>query len=96
VSNTGGLDGEEVVQVYLRDIESDRPMPLKKLAAFRRVFVRAGETLGVELEVAARDFAYYDEGQAAFVVEPGDFEVQVGASSRDIRLCGIVTWRRTR
>jgi len=93
VENTGGRDGEEVVQVYLRDAESTRPMPLKRLAAFGRIFLPAGGRGTLSLEIASHDFASYDEARGGWAVEPGDFEVQAGASSRDIRLTRIVRVR---
>ncbi len=91
VENTGGMDGEEVVQIYLRGPEQAKPMPLKKLAAFERVFIPAGQSVRLQLEIEVEDFACFDEGEAAFRIEPGTFEIQTGASSHDIRLTGTVT-----
>jgi beta-glucosidase len=93
VTNTGVRDGEEVVQVYARDLYSDKPMPLKKLVGFQRVFVPAGKSVPVAIDIRVPDLGYYDEAHAAFVIEPGAFEIQVGASSEDIRLRAVVTYR---
>ena len=79
------------MDVYLRDIESGKPMPIKKLVAFKRISVPSGQSLRVELEIEVKDFAYYDEDREAFVIEPGDFEIQAGPSSSDIRLKGVVS-----
>lgn len=92
VENTGPMDGEEVVQLYVRDPEPDRPLPVKRLVAFERVAVPVGGRVGVELEVSVRDLAHYEDGKG-FVVGAGDFEIQAGASSEDIRLRAVLTYR---
>jgi beta-glucosidase len=89
VTNAGDRDGDEVVQLYVRDVESSRPMPRKQLRGFHRISLKAGESRQVTFALSPeRDFAYYDEGKKAFVVEPGEVEIQLGASSQDIRLTG--------
>ena len=91
VRNAGERDGDEVVQLYVRDVESSRPMPLKALRGFQRIALKRGESRRVTFTlVPDRDFAYYDEDKKGFAVEPGEFEVQLGASSRDVRLTGRV------
>ncbi|HEY7515154.1 MAG TPA: glycoside hydrolase family 3 C-terminal domain-containing protein, partial [Vicinamibacteria bacterium] len=92
VKNVGEREGDEVVQLYVRDVESQRPMPVKQLRGFERIALGRGESRTVTFPlVPERDFAYYDEVRKAFAVEPGEFEVQVGASSHDIRLLGRVS-----
>ncbi len=87
VKNAGSRDGDEVVQLYARDVESTRPVPIRQLRGFDRVRLKAGETKRVRFElVPERDLAYWDVVRQRFAVEPGEFEVEVGASSRDIRL----------
>lgn len=86
VSNTGKTGGEEVIQLYVRDLESSVPQPIKSLRGFKRVFIEAGEQVNIEIPLAIEDLGYYDEQAKGFVVEPGVFELQVGASSEDIRL----------
>jgi len=86
LTNTGGADGEEVAQLYYRDIESKVLKPLKKLCGFKRVALRKGETKEVTIELDPDELAYWDESTKGFVVEPGEYELMVGASSSDIRL----------
>ncbi|RPJ86353.1 MAG: beta-glucosidase [Acidobacteria bacterium] len=86
VKNAGDRDGEEVVQLYVRFLDSRVKRPIHALKAFRRMAIPRGATRSVPLELMARDFAYYDEAAKKFTVEPGRIEIQVGASSRDIRL----------
>jgi beta-glucosidase len=91
VRNAGERDGDEVVQLYVRDVESARPLPRKQLRGFERIALPRGGSRKVTFTlVPENDLAYYDEGKKAFAVEPGEFEVQLGASSRDIRLTGRV------
>jgi beta-glucosidase len=91
VRNVGRRAGDEVVQLYVRDVDSSRPMPVRSLRGFERIHLRAGEERRVRFTlVPERDLPYYDEGRKAFVVEPGEFEVELGASSQDLRLRGRV------
>jgi beta-glucosidase len=87
VSNTGALAGEEVVQLYVSSIESAVERATKELKAFIRVALQPGETKTVQLSVPIAQLAYYDEAQAAFVVEPLEYELLVGAHSLD--LCAL-------
>jgi len=88
VTNTGGRGGDEVVQLYVRDVEASVKTPLKKLLGFRRIHLEKGEKGRVEFELPVESLAYWDEDANKFVVEPGGFEVMAGASSSDIRLSG--------
>ncbi len=86
VKNTGPRDGDEVVQLYARDVETKRPAPIRELRGFERVGLKAGEQRKVRFTlVPGRDLARWDEARRAFAVEPGEFEIEVGASSRDLR-----------
>lgn len=92
VANTGGRDGEEVVQLYVRDVESSWPMPVKQLRGFERIALKKGEKQTATFTLKPiDDMRYYDAMQQRYAVEPGDFEIQIGASSRDIRLKSSVT-----
>ncbi|MFL6337295.1 MAG: glycoside hydrolase family 3 C-terminal domain-containing protein [Pyrinomonadaceae bacterium] len=86
VRNTGRRDGAEVVQIYVRDEASSLPRPLKELKGFRRIFLKAGEMQRVSLRLSAGAFSFYDPARGGWVLEAGDFDIMVGASSRDIRL----------
>ncbi|MFA9392941.1 MAG: glycoside hydrolase family 3 C-terminal domain-containing protein [Prolixibacteraceae bacterium] len=92
VKNAGKLDGEEVVQLYVRDVESEKPMAVKQLRGFERIGLTKGETKTVSFKLkASEDMRYYNSMYKRYMVDPGAFEIQVGASSSDIRLKGIVT-----
>jgi beta-glucosidase len=87
VQNTGRRDGEEVVQLYIRDMHASLPVPVKQLRGFARVALPRGQSGTVTLPVAVNDLGLWDPATRSWRVEPGLFEVQVGASSADIRLC---------
>ena len=82
VTNTGNRDGVEIVQLYVHDCVSSVARPVKELKDFRRVELKAGESKTVEFTVSADKLAYYDIDMKK-IVEPGDFEILVGPSSRD-------------
>ncbi len=82
VSNTGSRRGDEVVQLYVRDLVSSVTRPVKELKGFRRVTLDPGQTITVELEVTPDALAFYDI-EMMYRVEPGDFRLMVGSSSRD-------------
>ncbi len=81
VTNTGSVDGEEVVQLYIRDVESKETRPLKELRGFKRVSIKAGQTIAVTMTLGMEELAYYDSGLEEYVVEPGRFDIMVGPSS---------------
>jgi beta-glucosidase len=83
VSNTGTYAGEEVVQLYVSAIGSAVERAPKELKAFARIALQPGETKRVQLDVPVSRLAYYDEGEADFVVEPLEYELFVGAHSLD-------------
>ncbi len=86
VKNTGAVAGKEVAQVYVRDVQSTAFRPAKELKGFAKVDLKPGEEVEVSITLDTRAFAYYDVPSHTWVVEAGDFEIMVGASSRDIRL----------
>ena len=90
VKNTGSVDGEEVVQIYASWPQSKVERPLKKLCAFRRVFIPAGQSLTVCFTIDKADLGYWDDARHAFTVEPGPVLFMAGASSQDIRLEKVV------
>jgi beta-glucosidase len=87
VRNTGARAGVETVQLYLMDVVTSVTTPILQLRGFRKVALGPGERATVTLTLTPRDLALYDR-QMRRVVEPGEFEVMVGASSADIRLTG--------
>ena len=90
IKNVGNCDGAEISQVYVSDKESAIFRPAKELKGFKKVFLKAGEETTVEIELSKRAFAFYNAEAASWQVESGDFEILVGASSRDIKLTSNV------
>lgn len=90
IKNTGSMEGKEVAQIYVRDVESTLPRPVKELKGFSKERLEPGEERRVTVHLTPRDFSYYDPAQADWVLEPGVFEILVGSSSQDIRLKGSV------
>ena len=86
IKNTGSIDGAEVAQVYISDVESTIFRPEKELKRFSKVFLKAGESKEIKFTLDKRCFAYYNVDIKDWHVESGDFKIMVGASSRDIRL----------
>jgi beta-glucosidase len=87
IKNTGTRDGDEVVQLYTRDLVSSVTTYEKNLRGFERVHLKAGETKTVTFTLTPPDLALWDRNMH-FVVEPGKFRVMIGSSSTDIRLNG--------
>ncbi len=85
LKNSGTRAGKEVVQLYVRDVQSSLPRPPKELKAFAKVSLAPGETQTVQFELDARAFSFYDSSRKQWVAEPGEFELLAGSSSRDIR-----------
>ncbi|MCS7119791.1 MAG: glycoside hydrolase family 3 N-terminal domain-containing protein [Nitrososphaerota archaeon] len=90
VKNIGACKGDEVVQLYLRDTLASVARPLKELRGFKRISLQPGEQETVEFTIGFKEISFYDE-KMNLVVEPGTYEVMVGASSEDIRLKGSFT-----
>ena len=90
VKNIGDVAGEEIVQLYVKDIESTIFRPEKELKGFEKVYLEPGEEKNVNFELNARSFAYYNTNINDWHVESGEFEILVGASSRDIKASGKV------
>jgi beta-glucosidase len=91
VTNTGTRPGSEVVQVYVRDVQSSLSRPERELKAFAKVFLAPGETQTASLRLDQRAFALWHPTHRRWVVEDGDFEIQVGSSSADIRVTALLT-----
>ena len=90
IKNIGNCDGAEISQVYVGDKESTIFRPGKELKGFRKVYLKAGEEATVEIELSKRAFAFYNAIELIWQVESGDFEIMIGASSRDIKLTADV------
>jgi beta-glucosidase len=86
VKNTGKRAGDEVVQLYIHQEKSSVKRPAKELRGFQRISLKPGEKQTVVFTLPAEKLAFWDEKTHGFVVEPGAFDVMMGASSADIRL----------
>lgn len=86
ITNTGRMNAWETAQVYVSDVESSVPRPVKELKGYEKVFIKRGETVSVSVALDSEDFAYYDVISKSFVVEAGVFTIQVGPSSAELPL----------
>ncbi len=86
ITNTGSRAGKEVVQLYIADVESSVMRPIKELKGFEKVELQPGESTTVTFTITPEALAFYDENNATWSAESGEFRVLVGASSADIRL----------
>jgi beta-glucosidase len=89
VKNTGKRSGAEVVQMYVRDLVSSVTRPIKELKGFKKILLSPGETKTVTLDITPESLAFYNI-KMKYVVEPGDFEIMVGNSSRDCDLQKVI------
>ena len=85
VKNTGSREGSEVVQLYISDLKSSLPRPIKELKGFEKVALKAGEEKTVTFTVDKTALSFFDDKKHDWVAEPGAFEAIVGASSTDIK-----------
>jgi beta-glucosidase len=93
VRNTGSMDGDEVVQLYVNYPDSRVERPAKALKGFRRIRIPSGMSVVVSIPLKAEDIAYWDAAQHAFVLEKGNIRLMVGAASDDIRVNGTIEVR---
>ena len=93
ITNTGSFAADEVVQLYIRDMVCLPVRPIIELRGFERICLKPGESQMVTFRLGPADLALWDKDMR-FVVEPGDFTLMVGASSKDIRLTGTLNVTR--
>jgi beta-glucosidase len=91
VTNTGARAGTEVVQCYVHDMKASVARPEQELRAFSKVALEPGQSAPVVIRLDHRAFAFWDTETHDWLVEPGEFEIRVGVSSRDIRAVATVT-----
>jgi beta-glucosidase len=91
ITNTGTVDGTEVVQVYVQDVESSVARPVRELKGFAKVRLAAGASGTVSIELDQRAFAFWSIRHHDWVVEAGDFVIAVGPHSRDLPLTETIT-----
>jgi beta-glucosidase len=85
ITNTGKYDGEEIVQLYLRDLVGSITRPVEELKDFQKIFLKAGESKTIKFIIDKEKLSFYNQ-KLEWVAEPGEFDLMIGASSRDIRL----------
>ena len=91
VKNTGSVAGKEAVQLYVRDPVCEVQRPVRELKGFEKVSLEPGEEKTLQFTLNKRSFAYWNTVLGDWYVESGEFIIEIGASSRDIRLCSSVT-----
>jgi beta-glucosidase len=84
VTNSGGFDGEETVQLYIQDVVGSSTRPVKELKGFQKVFLRKGESKPVQFTISADDLKFWNADMKR-VAEPGVFNVYIGTSSADVK-----------
>jgi beta-glucosidase len=90
VTNTGAVNGAEVVQVYVQDVQSSVTRPVRELKGFAKVVLASGASQAVSIELDQRAFSFWSSAQGRWAVEAGDFVVAVGPSSRELPLSRTV------
>ena len=91
LTNKGGMDADEVAQLYVHHIDAQVAWPSKELKAFRRVTLTKGSTQHVTLEIPVAELRYWDEASNAWQLDPGRLELLLGSASDDIRLKTTIT-----
>jgi len=86
VKNTGTRAGDEVVQMYVKHLNSSVERPAKELRGFERIPLQPNETRTVQMPLKASDLTYWDAGKHSYVVEPGSIDIMLGGSSADVKL----------
>ena len=92
VTNTGKVDGKEVVQLYIRDLIGSVTRPVKELKGFQKIDLKAGETRTVSFRITPNDLKFYNY-DLKYDWEAGDFQVMIGGNSRDVKM-GTVKWMK--
>ncbi|MEI7850927.1 MAG: glycoside hydrolase family 3 C-terminal domain-containing protein [Kiritimatiellales bacterium] len=93
VENTGSVEGAEVVQLYVQDVQASVDRPVKELKGFQKVNLKPGEAKTVSMRLTRADFSFWDEASKAWKAEPGEFTIRVGASSKNTPLSASYTLR---
>ena len=88
VTNSGDYDGEETVQLYIRDRTASVAQPVKELKAFQKIFLRKGESRTLTFTLTTQDLKFYNS-ELQYIYEPGDFSVFIGTSSQEVKEAGF-------
>lgn len=92
VTNTSGVDGKEVVQLYIRDVVGSSTRPVKELKGFQKVNIKAGETKAITFRITPEDLKFYNY-DLKYDWEAGDFEIMIGTNSSDVKKA-TVNWQK--
>jgi beta-glucosidase len=90
ITNSSGVAGEEVVQLYIRDKVASVTRPIKELKGFEKINIKAGETKTVSFTINKNTLQFYSEEKDAWIVEPGEFDIMIGTASDNIKLQGKI------
>ena len=88
LTNTGNVEGKEVVELYIRDLVGSITRPVKELKGFQKVDLKPGESKNVSFTISVNDLKFYNS-DLKYVAEPGDFKVFIGGNSRDVKEAGF-------
>ena len=88
VTNKGQYEGEETVQLYIRDLVGSVVRPVKELKAFRKIFIRAGESKTISFKIATDMLRFYNDA-LQYTWEPGDFDIMIGTSSDNVKTASL-------
>jgi len=91
VQNTGKLRGDEVAQIYFHKENASIKVPINQLKRFQRITLASGESRTLSFKIPASELSFYDTKANELITEPGMWEIQVGSSSKDIRLKEKIT-----
>ena len=92
ITNNGDKSGTEIIQLYIRDVESSVERPLKELKGFKKIKLKPNEKQTIKFEVTKEDLSFFDENNNCWKAEKGLFNILIGSSSRDIRLQGEIKY----
>ena len=85
------MNGDEVIQLYIRHINAGMNEPVKQMKDFRRVTIEKGAVKKISLSINSDDLKYWDEQLNDWTIYPGDYEIQIGSSSGDIKLTTVIS-----
>ena len=86
IKNTGPAEGKEIAELYVRDVKSSIPRPVKELKGFKKIDLEPGESKTVEIKLDKKDFSFWNPATQGWFAEKGEFILEIGPSSRDIKL----------
>ena len=89
ITNTGNYDGEEVVQLYIRDMVASVVRPVKELKGFQKIFLKRGESKVVKFMITVDDLKFYNN-ELKYAAEPGDFKIFIGTSAAEVKEAGFI------